>query len=280
MTTQALERGARGSSITDADRGASVRSLTRLPQTTRRGSPPTWSSRRTPPPPSDPVGFTAEKTPRAEPVPPDRADYVHMDQELDVSEDGHSATPTRFGLPVDAFARAWRITDIASYLGLERSAAYRLMRDPDAPPRLRTGSTAYRWDGEQVMAWVRHMDWVEVHTSGASQRTTTQSHQRTARPSADRRGVPPAANTPDRPRDVSVRRTSGGPPRSSTETALVPDGPTVHVVDPAAAQQRAAASQMESLVGPRSLASTRRPRATRAPRAEGARLPSSNRGPA
>lgn len=187
--------------------------------------------------------------------------------------------PLRFGLPLEAYARAWRISDVATYLGLEKSAAYRLMRDVDAPTRLRTGTRAYRWDGEQVMAWVRGMNWRSVHAAAVESPptddpTTAGTVHARATPSnapprpalaAPRGSTEPSDLTRSRPASLPVPHVSedlsGNPeamaaprsaevhdPLSSTTARSARDHVGTVVVDPATLQRRTRASRMAALL--------------------------------
>lgn len=150
------------------------------------------------------------------------------------------AAASRFGLPTEAYARAWRIHEIADYLGLEVSAAYRLMRDPSAPPRLRTGSKAYRWDGEQVMAWIRHLDWTAVHSTDAGGGGYETSVAAPGRPGAPQTTTPARVVRTGSTTPAPAVRPSG-PPAATT-------GPQVRVVEPARVQQRDVESRMAALL--------------------------------
>lgn len=57
-----------------------------------------------------------------------------------------------YGLPAEAFSRAWTVQDIQEYLQIGRTQAYTLVKNPSFPARLRTGRS-HRWNGLQVMAW-------------------------------------------------------------------------------------------------------------------------------
>lgn len=175
-----------------------------------------------------------------------------------------TATQLRFGLPIEAFSRAWRIQDVAAYLGLEKSAAYRLMRDPGAPPRLRTGSTAYRWDGEQVMAWVRHMDWLGLHIDPNPSRALREAPTMWAAQNGEPVSVrAPRIATPATPEPPSTGRAGTGRTTTAHGVVAVPDErpnpgaplvtgtrlTTVHVVDPSATQRAASEARMALLVG-------------------------------
>jgi predicted DNA-binding transcriptional regulator AlpA len=103
----------------------------------------------------------SRNSPRSGTTCPDRADNVVMNRAQDVSPTTATLSETRYGLAPSAFERAWDIETIQSYLGIGRTQAYALAKDPSFPRRLRTGR-AHRWNGLQVVAWAHHDDWREV----------------------------------------------------------------------------------------------------------------------
>lgn len=72
--------------------------------------------------------------------------------------DPSSQAASMYGVAELTLQRAWTASDVQSYLGIGRTQVYALMRDPSAPPRLRTGRS-HRWNALQVLAWLHHDDW-------------------------------------------------------------------------------------------------------------------------
>jgi hypothetical protein len=63
--------------------------------------------------------------------------------------------PGPYGLPPERLHRAWRIEDIAEFLGIGLTKARALMKTPGAPARLRTGSERCdRWNAWDVLTWL------------------------------------------------------------------------------------------------------------------------------
>ena len=217
----------------------------------------------------------------------DKTVVSHTSSPSSSSSAAASGVQLRFGLPVDRFAHAWRIDEIARYLGLEKSGAYRLMRTTGAPPRLLTGTKAYRWDGEQVMAWVRGMDWRTVHAAdGAIADPVLDEAMGPGSVSASaiaNESPPPRSTRPAPAHQAHVTdplRPTAGPPRGA-RTHVEPGPASSHgkggaagstsgdeicasevgsvsntsalqdqvVVDPVAAQHRARAARMAALLG-------------------------------
>lgn len=70
-------------------------------------------------------------------------------------ERGPVAPARTYGLPPERLYRAWRIEDVAEFLGIGLTKARALMKQDGAPARLRTGSERCdRWNASEVLAWL------------------------------------------------------------------------------------------------------------------------------
>lgn len=173
---------------------------------------------------------------------------------------------TAFGLPLDAFSRAWTAQDLQAYLGIGRTQAYQLLRDPSAPPHLRAGGSR-RWNGLQIMAWLHHQDWrdidrgfvdasPEMRHSVSTALVSDSPELKTATPTT--RSDPPSAS---HLRSVSVpspRASLGGNPPDPANSEPFADADTerphatrVVVIDPAEEQKRRNESWARQLTAPR-----------------------------
>ena len=165
---------------------------------------------------------------------------------LSSNADRFPAAPTRaetaFGLPMDAFRRAWTARDVQDYLCISRTQTYELLRDPSAPPRLPTGRS-HRWNGLQLLAWLHHQEWDATDLHPASHRADAHRPRETPLP---RIGEHP--HGPDARRLVAVTAqlpALPAPRPSSSENAT-----RVIVIDPAKEQQTRNRSWAQQLTEP------------------------------
>lgn len=199
------------------------------------------------------------------------AEYQLMPLDPSTADTSHDASAyTRsgnYGLPASAFERAWTIEDIQGYLRIDRTQSYALMRDPQAPPRLRTGRS-HRWNGWQVMAFLHGQDWrLDATPAPTSIPAPSFSEGRGAAAGSFRKteseSIVPVARALGHSSDAALERWTSRTDSSATsdqsnldgedEPLRLADEPSrtvVRVVDPATVQQHRAAARLSDLLGP------------------------------
>jgi len=53
-------------------------------------------------------------------------------------------------------ARLWSIHDVADYVGVSKSSAYRIVAQPGFPKPLKLEGVSQRWKPAEVQAWADH----------------------------------------------------------------------------------------------------------------------------
>jgi predicted DNA-binding transcriptional regulator AlpA len=160
---------------------------------------------------------------------------------------------TRYGLPLEAFGRAWTIADVQGYLRIGRTQAYALASDPGFPPRLRTGRS-HRWNGLQVMAWMHGEDWRGADHPTTLAETVPADHGLLGIGPTPSRGTARTFSAPGPVRPITSaptpRPTQQPHPPSPTAAAPTPNPRVVRrVIDPSQVQRQRHAARLTEFTG-------------------------------